>query len=69
MPKQNKPVAFPLMRSLLTNGSAGAKINLGSHPYMPPVPVNITQPTYNSPVSSLKHTLIILISSVVNSIL
>ena len=48
-PKQNKPVAFPLMRSLLTNGSAGGKINLASHPYMPPAPVNITQPTYNSP--------------------
>lgn len=70
-PTQNKPVASPAAHSLLANGSAGGKMSMGSHHYMPSIPVNIntTQPHYNSLVSSLKHTLIILISSVVNSIL
>ncbi|XP_043519600.1 uncharacterized protein LOC122533697 isoform X4 [Frieseomelitta varia] len=49
-PTQNKPVASPAAHSLLANGSAGGKMSMGPHHYMPSIPVNIntTQPHYNS---------------------
>ncbi|XP_076296346.1 cbl-associated protein isoform X4 [Lasioglossum baleicum] len=49
-PTQCKPVASPAAHSLLANGSAGGKMSMGPHHYMPSIPVNIntTQPHYNS---------------------
>ncbi|XP_076223048.1 cbl-associated protein isoform X9 [Nomia melanderi] len=49
-PTQSKPVASPAAHSLLANGSAGGKMSMGPHHYMPSIPVNIntTQPHYNS---------------------
>ncbi|XP_016772461.2 uncharacterized protein LOC409655 isoform X33 [Apis mellifera] len=49
-PTQNKPVAAPAAHSLLANGSAGGKMSMGPHHYMPSIPVNMntTQPHYNS---------------------
>ncbi|CAL7935025.1 unnamed protein product [Xylocopa violacea] len=49
-PTQSKPVASPAAHSLLANGSAGGKMSMGSHHYMPSIPVNMntTQPHYNS---------------------
>ncbi|XP_076388967.1 cbl-associated protein [Megachile rotundata] len=49
-PTKNKPVAAPAAHSLLVNGSAGGKMSMGPHHYMPSIPVNIntTQPHYNS---------------------
>ncbi|XP_017765283.1 PREDICTED: uncharacterized protein LOC108554494 [Eufriesea mexicana] len=49
-PIQNKPVASPAAHSLLANGSAGGKMSMGPHHYMPSIPINIntTQPHYNS---------------------
>ncbi|XP_017791538.1 PREDICTED: uncharacterized protein LOC108573586 [Habropoda laboriosa] len=49
-PMQNKPVASPAAHSLLANGSAGGKMSMGPHHYMPSRPVNINtiQPHYNS---------------------
>lgn len=54
-PTQNKPVAAPAAHSLLANGSAGGKMSMGPHHYMPSIPVNMntTQPHYNSLVSIL----------------
>ncbi|XP_076162742.1 cbl-associated protein [Ptiloglossa arizonensis] len=49
-PLQNKPVAAPAAHSLLANGSAGGKMSMGPHHYMPSIPVNINtaQPHFNS---------------------
>ncbi|XP_076636482.1 cbl-associated protein [Colletes latitarsis] len=49
-PIQNKPVAAPASHSLLANGSAGGKMSMGPHHYVPSIPVNIntTQPHFNS---------------------
>ncbi|XP_078046707.1 cbl-associated protein isoform X3 [Augochlora pura] len=49
-PTQSKPIASPAAHSLLSNGSAGGKMSMGPHHYMPSIPVNIntTQPHYNS---------------------
>ncbi|KAG7208432.1 hypothetical protein KM043_014662 [Ampulex compressa] len=49
-PTQSKPVASPAAHSLLANGSAGGKMSMGPHHYMPSIPLNIntTQPHYNS---------------------
>ncbi|XP_034187051.2 cbl-associated protein isoform X1 [Osmia lignaria lignaria] len=49
-PTQSKPVAAPAAHSLLVNGSAGGKLSMGPHHYMPSIPVNMntTQPHYNS---------------------
>ncbi|XP_017888396.1 uncharacterized protein LOC108629940 [Ceratina calcarata] len=49
-PTQSKPVAAPAAHSLLANGSAGGKMSMGPHHYMPSIPVNMntTQPHYNS---------------------
>ncbi|XP_046819454.1 uncharacterized protein LOC124424442 [Vespa crabro] len=49
-PVQNKPIASPAAHSLLANGSAGGKMSMGPHHYVPSIPVNMntTQPHYNS---------------------
>ncbi|KAK2575572.1 hypothetical protein KPH14_011287 [Odynerus spinipes] len=49
-PVQSKPVAAPAAHSLLSNGSAGGKMSMGPHHYVPSIPVNMntTQPHYNS---------------------
>lgn len=49
-PVQSKPVASPAAHSLLSNGSAGGKMSMGPHHYVPSIPVNMntTQPHYNS---------------------
>lgn len=61
-PTQNKPVAAPAAHSLLANGSAGGKMSMGPHHYMPSIPVNMntTQPHYNSLVSIFKYTVLVL---------
>ncbi|XP_015184533.1 PREDICTED: MATH and LRR domain-containing protein PFE0570w-like isoform X5 [Polistes dominula] len=49
-PVQSKPIASPAAHSLLANGSAGGKMSMGPHHYVPSIPVNMntTQPHYNS---------------------
>ncbi|XP_043494705.1 sorbin and SH3 domain-containing protein 1 isoform X8 [Polistes fuscatus] len=49
-PVQSKPIASPAAHSLLANGSAGGKMSMGPHHYVPSIPVNMNtnQPHYNS---------------------